>query len=88
MTVATMDETLRDTSVHTGHHADQQILRSIRANLARIRPSLEITFQVTEGVVLIQGTVHSFYEKQCAQEAARKVSGVSQVVNTVEVKAG
>jgi osmotically-inducible protein OsmY len=38
-----------------------------------------------EGVLVLRGRVSSFYEKQLAQEAVRKLDGVDQIVNQIEV---
>jgi osmotically-inducible protein OsmY len=38
-----------------------------------------------DGVLLLRGRVSSFYEKQLAQEAVRKLEGVDQIVNQIEV---
>lgn len=38
-----------------------------------------------DGVLLIRGTVTSFYHKQMAQELARCVDGVKHIVNELEV---
>jgi osmotically-inducible protein OsmY len=44
-----------------------------------------LEFRIEGGIVSIGGTVRSYYLKQCAQEIARRVPGVSQVRNGVEV---
>jgi osmotically-inducible protein OsmY len=38
-----------------------------------------------EGAAILRGRVHSFYQKQLAQEAVRGVDGVGMIVNVVEV---
>lgn len=38
-----------------------------------------------EGVVVLRGRVHSFHEKQMAQELIRRVDGVKVVVNRLVV---
>jgi hypothetical protein len=40
-----------------------------------------------QGVLLLQGQLPSFYEKQLAQEAVARLPGVTQVVNETEVSA-
>lgn len=37
------------------------------------------------GRVIIRGTVRSFFEKQMAQEALRKIEGVESIENQLEV---
>jgi osmotically-inducible protein OsmY len=38
-----------------------------------------------QGVVLLQGEVQSYYEKQLAQEVVRRLDGVERVENEIEV---
>ena len=62
---------------------------SLKANeLLRERlPSAtcDITCEYKEGMILLRGQLSSFYHKQLAQEAVRKLDGVQQVVNRIEV---
>ncbi len=41
--------------------------------------------QASSGVVTLSGRVMTFYEKQLCNECCRRVAGVLQVVNSVEV---
>lgn len=41
--------------------------------------------QEESGVVVLHGRVKSFFQKQMAQEALRKLSGVEKVINELEV---
>ncbi len=45
----------------------------------------EVCCDHCEGVVVLRGRVHSFHQKQMAQELARKVDGVKIVVNRLLV---
>lgn len=45
--------------------------------------TLSCSFQ--SGVLLLRGRLDSFYHKQVAQETVRRLAGVSQVVNEIEV---
>jgi osmotically-inducible protein OsmY len=47
--------------------------------------SRNLRFETREGHVVVRGTVHSYYHKQMAQEALRRLEGVSQVENHLEV---
>lgn len=38
-----------------------------------------------QGTVTLQGKVHSYFQKQMAQEALRKLDGVERIVNLLEV---
>ncbi len=42
-------------------------------------------WEFREGVVVLRGQVNTFHEKQMAQERARRVDGVTMVVNRLEV---
>jgi osmotically-inducible protein OsmY len=44
-----------------------------------------LRFEANEGRVVLRGTVQTFYEKQMAQEVVRRIDGVDQVDNLVEV---
>jgi osmotically-inducible protein OsmY len=41
--------------------------------------------EATDGHVLIEGTVGSFFQKQMAQEVVRRLDGVERVVNQLQV---
>ena len=62
---------------------------TLRANaLLRERlPSAtcDITCEYKEGMILLRGQLSSFYQKQLAQEAVRKLDEVQQIVNRIEV---
>ena len=41
--------------------------------------------EIAEGLVRLQGTVRSFYQKQMAQETVRRIDGVEQIENQLQV---
>ncbi len=47
------------------------------------RRNLQVETQ--EGRVVLRGTVKSYYHKQMAQEALRRVEGVDEIENQLEV---
>lgn len=47
--------------------------------------SQDIQSEFKEGMLLIRGTVPSYYSKQLAQEYARQIPGVERVVNHLTV---
>ncbi len=63
---------------------EDRIDSAIRTNPHLAGRSLQVTAQ--DGQVVLQGTVHSYYEKQIAQEAARRVEGVDGVANRLVVR--
>jgi hypothetical protein len=50
--------------------------------------SRQIDLSANHGVVILQGEVQSFYEKQLAQEVVRRIDGVQRVENQIEVTYG
>jgi osmotically-inducible protein OsmY len=56
----------------------------------RLRAVPDISFrdlrcEYRDGLLVLQGRVGTYYEKQLAQEAVAKLEGVAQVVNQLEV---
>jgi osmotically-inducible protein OsmY len=48
-------------------------------------PSQHVRFETAEGRVVLKGNVTSFFEKQMAQEAIRRLDGVRRIENLLEV---
>lgn len=69
---------------------DMYITSVTKARLLADRrtPGLSINVDTNEGVVTLFGTVESEESKRVAEATARKVNGVKQVVNRIEVKPG
>jgi len=44
-----------------------------------------LRFENSDGRVTIRGVVSSYYQKQMAQETIRRIDGVSQINNELEV---
>jgi osmotically-inducible protein OsmY len=42
-------------------------------------------FEMAEGRVTLHGTVRSYYHKQMAQESLRRLTGVGEIENRLEV---
>jgi hypothetical protein len=47
--------------------------------------SRNLRFEAAAGLVTLRGTVGTFYQKQLAQEALRRVDGVERIDNELEV---
>ncbi len=45
----------------------------------------DLRFETHEGRVVLRGTVSSYYQKQMAQEALRRLKGVDHIENRLEV---
>ena len=46
----------------------------------------KLHFEHQDGRVVLRGIVNSFYQKQLAQEAVRRVDGVDHIENQLEVQ--
>lgn len=47
--------------------------------------SRQLRFEAEHGCVRLLGTVTTYYQKQMAQEAVRRLDGVTQIENELEV---
>lgn len=45
----------------------------------------KLRFEAQQGRVVLRGTVASYYQKQMAQEALRRLEGVEHIENQLEV---
>ncbi len=45
----------------------------------------EVRLETNLGTVVLRGTVNTYFQKQMAQEALRRVDGVQQIDNQLEV---
>ena len=45
----------------------------------------QVFCQAESGIVVLHGTVRSFFQKQIAQEILKKLDGVERVINELEV---
>ena len=48
-------------------------------------PSQQVRVEAADGRVVLKGSVSSFFQKQMAQEAIRRVDGVERIDNLLEV---
>jgi osmotically-inducible protein OsmY len=48
-------------------------------------PSRQVQIEAADGRVVLRGNVKSFFQKQMAQEAVRRVDGVERIDNLLEV---
>lgn len=71
----------------TRESRESEVLHDIRQALSDqlLRPSQNLTYEFCEGLLLLRGRVSSYYHKQVAQEAVRRLDAVDQVVNQIEV---
>jgi osmotically-inducible protein OsmY len=62
---------------------DHRLLHALNESPYLSRRNLR--FETSEGRVVLHGTVASYYQKQMAQEAIRRVEGVAEIHNQLEV---
>jgi osmotically-inducible protein OsmY len=48
-------------------------------------PNRQVRVEATDGRVVLKGSVRSFFQKQMAQEAIRRIDGVQMIDNMLEV---
>jgi osmotically-inducible protein OsmY len=48
-------------------------------------PNRQVSVEATDGRVVLKGNVGTFFQKQMAQEAIRRVDGVQLIDNLLEV---
>jgi len=68
--------------------ADQQLADRIFSVLERSPhvPHRRLRFETNQGQVTLRGVVHSYYQKQMAQEVLLGLEGVEHIENQLEVE--
>lgn len=77
------------TMVQTPVRTDSMIRESVVSELKwdpKLTTSADIAVAVKEGVVTLSGFVHTYFEKDAAEKAAKRVYGVKAVANDIEVR--
>jgi osmotically-inducible protein OsmY len=62
---------------------EDQLHEALRRNPYLTRRKLHL--ETSDGRVVLRGAVNSYYQKQMAQETLRRVPGVEQIENQLEV---
>jgi osmotically-inducible protein OsmY len=62
---------------------DHRVLAALERNPYLMGRRLR--FETDEGRVTLQGVVQSYFQKQMAQEAVRRIDGVQEILNELEV---
>jgi osmotically-inducible protein OsmY len=62
---------------------DHRVLTALEQNPHVARRNLR--FETEQGRVTLRGVVDTYYQKQMAQEAIRRVEGVREIANELEV---
>jgi osmotically-inducible protein OsmY len=66
----------------------ENTLHSLISSAIEKHPHLKkrkLRFEAEEGRVVLRGVVNSYYQKQMAQEALRRLDGVNHIENHLEV---
>jgi osmotically-inducible protein OsmY len=77
------------TMVETPPKTDAAIREAVIAELKwdpKVTTPDEVAVAVKDGVVTLSGFVHSYWEKDAAEKAAKRVYGVRAIANDIEVK--
>src|SRR6202165_1780699 len=77
------------TMVETPIRTDASIRESVISELKwdpKIATPDDIAVAVKDAVVTLSGFVHSYWEKDAAEKAAKRVYGVKGIANDIEVK--
>jgi len=61
----------------------EQVTSAIEGNPHLTRQ--QVDFSTESGHVVLRGTVGSYFQKQMAQEAIRRIEGIDRIVNQLEV---
>ena len=62
---------------------DDRVSTALERNPYLARRNLR--FETSSGRVVLRGVVESYFQKQMAQEAVRRVEGVHEIANELEV---
>lgn len=79
---------ITDTHANMNTASPTTFLESIRTALVSspFVPNRKVNVEADEGHVVLKGHVSSFFQKQMAQEAIRRVDGVQMIDNLLEVR--
>jgi osmotically-inducible protein OsmY len=68
---------------HSEIPLDDQVLSALERNPHV--PGRNLRFETESGRVTLRGVVHTYFQKQMAQEAVRHIDGVDEICNELEV---
>jgi osmotically-inducible protein OsmY len=68
----------------SSHASLETLIRSAIAEHPHLKRR-KLRFEAQQGKVVLRGVVNSYYQKQLAQEAVRRLEGVDAVENQLEV---
>src|ERR1700676_2151321 len=77
--------TMVETPIRTDSAIREAVISELKWDPKIVTPD-DIAVAVKSGVVTLSGFVHSYWEKDAAEKAAKRVYGVKAVANDIEVK--
>src|ERR1700694_1661850 len=77
--------TMVETPIRTDSSIREAVISELKWDPKIVTPD-DIAVAVKNGVVTLSGFVHSYWEKDAAEKAAKRVYGVKAVANDIEVK--
>ena len=80
--------TARSMSMHNDNTSNDNLFHdqlNVALNNNPHVPQRTLRFEASEGRVTLRGIVGTFFQKQMAQEAIRRVVGVREIANELEV---
>jgi osmotically-inducible protein OsmY len=77
--------TMTETPVRSNEAIREAVISELKWDPKLSTPE-DIAVAVRDGVVTLSGFVHSYWEKDAAEKAAKRVYGVKAVANDIEVK--
>jgi osmotically-inducible protein OsmY len=77
--------TMTETPVRSNEAIREAVISELRWDPKLSTPE-DIAVAVRDGIVTVSGFVHSYWEKDAAEKAAKRVYGVKAVANDIEVK--
>src|SRR5258708_34022417 len=77
--------TMTETPVRSNEAIREAVISELKWDPKVSKPE-DIAVAVRDGVVTLSGYVHSYWEKDSAEKAAKRVYGVKAVANDIDVK--
>lgn len=70
--------------------ASEEVAKSVRKSLEESAYCIlkTVSFCYERGVLFLRGQLPTYFHKQLAQEAVRRIEGVTRIVNQIEVTRG
>lgn len=80
-----MSENFPSHETSTDQKVQEQVKQRLRESCSHAIQFQEISFEYSEGTLVLSGTLPTYYAKQLLQTALRDIEGVHRVENRVQV---